>query len=164
MESEFWDFVFRKLSLIDRKIKLAQTDDMVATHVEIQTNLEQTKSMIRVKKETMYEKKNQIEKQNDKFKAHSANWRNFLVNSWKFRTCQSPSEYFSQARHWCFFRETFLPASYACKKALSSAKWRAFKAGLNCVHCNCCRELCSWVYSCRSAKMRLINWSTLSSP
>merc|ERR1719174_3692245 len=34
--------------------------------------------MIRVRKETIYEKKNQIEKQNDKFKAHSANWRNFL--------------------------------------------------------------------------------------
>ena len=54
---------------------------MVATHVEIQTNLEQTKSIIKARKETIAEKENRIEKQNNIFSAYSANWQKFLVHA-----------------------------------------------------------------------------------
>ena len=68
---------------------------MVATHVEIQTNLEQTESIIKTRKETIAEKKIQIQKQNSKFRAHSANWGNFLVQP------KAASLFFCSATHLC---------------------------------------------------------------
>ena len=129
---------------------------MVATHVEIQTNLKQAGSIINVRKETIKEKKIQIEKQNTEFRAHSANWRNFLVN----QTHRSSAYAFCQEQLVAFvflliFQGNFSRGKLRMQEGTLQCKVECFQGRAGVYAVVVLVSVFPPKFYCRSAKMRL---------